>query len=255
MKRIINLALSCVVALMTALAFVACDTTPRLEKTVEEVSAELPIVLSEYAEFTSLKYIDGNVQMVMTVDDDLVDLKAIKANKPLVKQQLIMAFSNPDSSTQQLMKLLKDEGADLIVIYKGRNSGKSVKVVISADELDETDTDNYDAEENLQMQIELANAQCPNELADGLVMDRVYTEGKHVVYHYLTDDNEIDIDLLNDNIDELKKETLNELKHDQAVVRFLENVRELNMDVRYVYESYQTGDQAYFTIKPSEVLR
>lgn len=253
MKRIINLTLTCVVAFLTAFAFVACNNTSKLENAVKMANSECPIELGDYAEFTSIKYIDGKVQYILTVDDDLFDLRSIKENKQLAKKQIIMALSNPNSGSRELIEIIKEADADLVIVYKGSKSGKKVVLEITADELAQVNTDDYDAEENLQAQLELANAQCPITLDEGIVMDRVYVDGKHFVYHYMTDDDVIDIDILRSNITLAKKETIKELEGDMAVQTFTKTLGELNMDIRYIYESEQTGATAAFTIQLDEL--
>ena len=253
MKRIINLTLTCVVVFLTAFSFVACDNESRLRQGVKEANAECPVKVSEYAEFTSVEYVDGKVQYVLTVDDHLFDLNSISANKQLAKSQIIMTLSNPNSSSNALLDLVKDAGADLVFIYKGRYNGKRVPIEISVDELNHISTDDYDAEANLQGLLDITNAQCPITLDEGLVMDRVYADGKHFVYHYITDDDVVDIDILRSNIVMAKEETLKELKRDQSVKDIIKVLDELDMDIRYVYESEQTGATAFFTVYLNEL--
>lgn len=111
-----------------------------LEKEIYASNAQMPMQV-DYA--TTLRSVtrDGNVvtyeygidESVFNFDDIIARSDDFKAN---LKEQ-IKLMSSPDSEVYTFMSLLKKTGKDLRYLYKGKNSGKTMTIVITNDELKE----------------------------------------------------------------------------------------------------------------------
>lgn len=111
-----------------------------LEKEIYASNAQMPMQV-DYA--TTLRSVtrDGNVvtyeygidESVFNFDDIIARSDDFKAN---LKEQ-IKLMSSPDSEVYTFMSLLKKTGKDLRYLYKGKNTGKTMTIVITNDELKE----------------------------------------------------------------------------------------------------------------------
>lgn len=111
-----------------------------LEKEIYASNAQMPMQV-DYA--TTLRSVtrDGNVvtyeygidESVFNFDDIIARSEDFKAN---LKEQ-IKLMSSPDSEVYTFMSLLKKTGKDLRYLYKGKNTGKTMTIVITNDELKE----------------------------------------------------------------------------------------------------------------------
>lgn len=109
-----------------------------LEKEIYASNAQMPMQV-DYA--TTLRSVtrDGNVvtyeygidESVFNFDDIIARSEDFKAN---LKEQ-IKLMSSPDSEVYTFMSLLKKTGKDLRYLYKGKNTGKTMTIVITNDEL------------------------------------------------------------------------------------------------------------------------
>ncbi len=103
--------------------------------------------------------------------------------------------------------------------------------------------------------VEEVNQQCPFNVGNGLICDRVYVSGKSVVFSYLSEDsNVIDgINILGSTATDLVFEELQSLARvDDNLKTMIELCVEAEYNITYTYSDY-SGRSASVTITHSEL--
>lgn len=241
--------LLCALATLCLAAFTACKgngklgnfggdkvnsvSVSRLEKAINDAAKDLPAQVSPYIELTDMKYENGDVVITSTVDDDVYKIDALAANKNLGRENVKAFLASEDPDTQKLVSLIHECRANIRFVYVGRNSGKTVKISISSDEINNLDPDDVDYEDIIDNSVTMVNAQCPLILDEYTTLVTVKKERDNIVYHYRLNDLYVD-DLNATQWNAIKQSVKNELSG-PANRGLREALTQTGRDVKCVY--------------------
>lgn len=122
-----------------AITFSACSGSgsSKLEKICNEAQAHLPQNLGNGMKMTNIAYEDGNIVytvecMEVTCGRDFIP--TVEENKEEMKQMMLSSYmANPQM--KKMAETLKEEGAGLEFVFKGKPSGKTAIIDIPSSEL------------------------------------------------------------------------------------------------------------------------
>lgn len=100
-----------------------------------------------------------------------------------------------------------------------------------------------------------ANRDCPFDMGNGLICDRIYTSGNSVVYSYLVDDQSVilGIEILGDSAkDYIAEELKSIMQYDESLKTLIDLCVEAEYDIVYKYSDYN-GDSASVTVPHSDL--
>ncbi len=102
----------------------------------------------------------------------------------------------------------------------------------------------------LEIDIEEANAELPEDMGDGMVMTHCELVGNSVIYTIECDENEIVIEALKEAKAEMYEAMVQSLKEetDKDVKELYRLMKEENIDMKFKYVSKQSRDELIITI-------
>ena len=181
-------------------------------------------------------------------------IESFHSNEDLVKKQLLSLYGHPTKDLKSFVETVLDAQATLEFVYEGSLSGKKFSVVIKPEELKQAQhASPLTPEESLDIVVQMANAQAPMTVGEGITMTAMKKEGDGVYYIY-----EVSNDMLFAN---LQANT----EQGKALIRqSLENLSEIEKaDLRkipaagkflgYRYANTSTGQQVEITFTTSQL--
>lgn len=133
---------------------------------------------------------------------------------------------------------LTEAKANLSVTFKFREINDSVKFILTSQELKELYYLNVSKSKINKMllddEIDIANAQCPMFVQQGLTATKSYDDGSFLVYEFLVDCNVYDLSVMKMNINTIKKNMISSLK-DPTNQKIMSILISLNRGWRYHY--------------------
>lgn len=140
--------------------------------------------------------------------------------------------------------LVMDAKASVRFVYKGKDSGDTFEVMLTADELNVAENSTSpDAEDKLNAEIEATNMQLPMMVDEATVLEKVIAESNSVVYLYQLDESMINIDDVKGNADAAKENVRNSLVNGGPIVlTFVKKVFDTGRDLRYRYTGSESGE-------------
>lgn len=241
------------VVVMVSLA--SCGES-KLQKTVKEVNKECPISMGVVGEISSLEYKDGNVVFNYLINEDITNIDALKGNEEMMKRSVVTTFSNSTGDTKNMIDELVKEGAGLILNFKGKDSGKTVTLNLTKDEIvsiGEKDEKDADPLAVLQEQIKVTNAQCPVALDKGMTMEGVSFEGNNVVYRIVVDESVYSMDDIISNKEASKIAVKASLENDRATAAFVKFCVNAERGLAYKYVGNKSGKSCLIEFSVSEL--
>ena len=230
-----------------------------LESIVRLLNAEMPMSLGMVGDMTEIAIRQGCLEFTATVDDDLINIEALKANPELLKESMQQMFLNKNKDGN--MKILMDElipaNLGLKLTYIGKSSGMRVSATMSAKELkglyESKDVDNPDA--LLDAQIRVTNAQLPKDLGDGMVNTKLVREGDCIVYYYECDEDIYDIDQMNEVLPMLKELVISEINdnNDPTISLLRQICKNANVGIAFTYQGKTSGKKATIKVPSNEL--
>lgn len=134
MKKIANLLIVAVIAMMTLTTACSGAKDKALSVAVEQINEQLKGQKMPGIEEMSLSFDDGYVIYNYVVDEELSDMATIKAGAEESKKNLKATVIN-QASNKAFIDLVKSVDRGLKFDYKGNKSGKVVEIVFEKDEL------------------------------------------------------------------------------------------------------------------------
>lgn len=112
-------------------------------------------------------------------------------------------------------------------------------------------------EKRFNQAIEQLNAMLPMNLGSGFTMEKVTSGSEGIVYDIKCKDSMIDMDMIEQNKDELRANTLAQLKNEKRTNKnfssLLEFCQESGKKVIYRYKGSPSGKTVDITIDPDEI--
>lgn len=153
----------------------------KLKAAIEEGNKMCPLSLGVAGEMTSITYEDDAVNFLFTMDEQFTNIDVISANPEAFKNSFITGMKN--EKTQKLFEIMIEANADLVVIMKGKTSGKEATVRLTSSELkEELEKPMPTAEDKLKASITEANRNMPLDTGSGIIMTELKDDGETVVY-------------------------------------------------------------------------
>lgn len=249
------------------LVLVSMGLTPynaqgQVKTLVKEIRQFLPISLGTMGDMTEVNQVDGNIEFTIQCNEEFVDIKTLQQQpdqlRQTMKQSMLAQKDDPN------VKLLIDEfskyNKGITYRFIGKNSGQSVKVSLTPDDLKEiknTPSTVVDVEKLLEMNVQSSNTQCPMDIGNGLVWSKIAIEGNYVVYYYDVDEDYASIDLMKANEDLIHQSLIDELKASQdadvTLKTFIKLCKQSHKGIAYRYIGSTTGDTGTFYITADEL--
>lgn len=193
-------------------------------------------------------------------DENQVSIDYLRENQKelnsAMKLFLIPELDNPAGKI--LLDLCKETGKDIKYRYIGNPSGKQVEIEISVDEI-MSELDNPSGQNNpqklLELQVAIANKDCPMVIDNGITTTQFYLDGKNIVIECEFDEELYDFDLLKQNRKTMKSVMVESLKialetgSDPLVTTCKEN----NNDFVYRYIGKTSGKKMDIVISHNEL--
>ena len=248
-----NIFLATLVALVTLLA--SCGES-KLQKIVEASNMECPISMGTMGEVTSIELEDGNVVFNYSVNENIVNIDFLNENPDMMKRNAAIMFKNPTGDIKVMFDALEEENAGLVMRYKGKSSGKIVSISLSRKEIAElgNSTEEKDPEAALEVQVETTNAQCPMQIAPGMVITHLSIEGNFVVYNVECDENSYSIAAIRSNKEQAKQGINNSIDpSDPTMAMFIKICKDAEKGIAYKYIGDTSGDACIIKISVSEL--
>lgn len=197
-----------IIICMAVVMICSCQKDSKLKRAVEEMNEECPIDMGTLGEMTSFEYKDGNVIMSHNVNEDIVNIDALQANPDLMRQTALTMFTNSEKGgTKNLLADMEEAGAGLTLQYTGIESGKTVSVTLTSEELaeaKETANDDTDPDAVLEKEVEVTNAQMPMEVGSGITITSLVIEGDYVIYNRSVDESIVSVEDIQAGAEEAK---------------------------------------------------
>lgn len=208
-------------AVMVGTAACGDSKTKRLKKIVEYANQHRPKDIGMIGDMVSIKYLEetNEVQYYILVNDDLFDIDVFEKNNQLAKQVINLGLTvqkqSPSKQSEEMDKvfeLIIDANAGLLYTFKSNLSGKSFDIKITTEDLkkiyDTPAISNLETNKKLlECSIALENAQCPVFIDEGISETKTYDNGNNVVCECSIDEQLIDISVVEEIKDDLKKES------------------------------------------------
>lgn len=185
----------------------------KLKLAVKSANKQCPISMGGVGSVESIDYEDGVVVFNYLMNEQYVNIAALKEHPEQVKRSAQMLFSNPEGDMKELVDLLIEANADFKMVWRGDKSGEEVSVVLTAEELKDLSDEEVGDAEKLQSVIDATNMQLPLKIDYATTLKKVEIQGENVVYIYEVAEDVVSLDGMESSKDEMKKNTLNSIQY------------------------------------------
>ena len=256
MKKLTGIKISVLTLLF--ISVLGCNSgKSQIYSMVDDLNKELPMSLGVIGDFTSVSISNGYLNMVMSVNEDVVNIEALRKSPELLHDNLVQVYKNStDSSIDAVIKELKNSKLGFRLTYIGKTSGKSVSATLTNEEIRQislTPNSSKNPIELLNSQINTTNAQLPMEIGNGIIMYKMGIEAGCVVWYYSMDDASVEI--LSENTDELKRELLKEIiySNDPSMTMMKQMCKDAGYGMAYCYVAKNSGKKVWVKISANEL--
>lgn len=245
--RLFNKIVVAAVIAVACAVFVACLGQSRLEKIVKAMNEECPLSMGSIGEITSVEIVDGNALCNLMIDEQYMNIQALKDNVEVLRQNILTSFMNPSKEMADLITELKRSDAGLIYKYTGKQTGNSFQVVLSAEDIrnaSKADPDNSDPMERMQAEINSSNLQCPMSMDIGITITSLELEEEYVVYNITVDEDLVNMLELKANSSQMEQVFRTNLLSQQDAVstNFVKLCREVKRNMLYRFKGSASGE-------------
>ena len=252
MKKILSVF---AVMAMLFMGLAACSPKSRLELIAKEANKMCPIPVEGVGTTEKIEFNGTDIVYWLVVDDDEVDIDVLARNEQETKEFMLQEFVSPSADIKEMIDALKPAGAGITYVYSSKLTGKQVTIHLSIEEI-EAVYNNPSAlvspEKNLEMQVAIANRECPQAIEEGMVATRVFLDEDYVVYEYEMDEEIYDMDIMESNRSEMM-ESLRDTEGDAEVIEFQSDCKKAGKGLSYRYVGNTSGKMVRFDIPASEL--
>ena len=259
MKNILkNSAGLMLLACLSLVVLTGCNQKSRLKLSIEAANKQCPISMGTAGEVTSITFDGSDVCYVLTMNEDYMNLDALKQNPEAMKSAVMAMFGNPNKDVKQMLELVVDVNSGIKFIYKGQTSGKEVEYYLKPEEIKSILNDKTPQEESDQKKLEelvnMTNVSCPMAVDESTTLDKLTIDSENVVYHYTIDEETIDMSALKENAEQMKQAVKGSLDVSEPALKvFLEACVKCNKGLGYHYKGNTSGEEMEFTFSAAEV--
>lgn len=241
--------LMCLFALMAMmLTFSACEnsTIKELKQEIEKVNKACPQNMGLMGDMMSAKYNDDTktAEFYYITNDEFVDIDLLRKNKDMVRLSF-KSLLNDNSEFSKAMKLASDAGVGLKYTFKSKDTGKSVDVVLTSEDikkaLNEPVYEEATYELQLKTMIENENSTYPQDLGSGLTMQSVKLTDDYVVYLCYMDEDIFDMSMIDEETKEAMKDGIIGMMDDITIKTQLKIFVKNGKGLVYRYQGDESG--------------
>lgn len=221
----------------------------KLKTIVEIANKQCPMDMGEAGKITKITYDGENVVYNFSLNEEMANIKALKANPESIKLSMKTMFQNPSSDVKKMFNLMAECNAGLQMIFTGNNSNDKATCELTPEELKEILNTDVDAEKSdmakLESQLKMANLQFPMKAGEEITIEKVELSDESVIYICRVDEDLCDINLIEENSEDVKQgiiETLSN-KADRPTQLFIKSCLNCNRNIVYRYIGNQSETQ------------
>ena len=246
-------------AAVLSVAMTACQTKGRLAEIAEQANKQCPISMGMSGNIVSVEFDGEDIVYNAVLNDEIVDIDLMEANKEMAKRGALQIFANPSKDIKVMVDELKSAQAGMKIVYKSAAKNKTFTLKLSLEEITNALSNpeaQVDPEEYLKNQIEMTAQSYPEELGDGMTLTALVEEGNNLVYICELDENVItvaDIEESRSAAEESLRQTLAEIANDPAAKMFVRSCIETGRNICYRYVESKSGKSTEFVIDPREL--
>lgn len=224
---------------------------------LESINQQCPIPMGQdVGDITSVTYSNGNVEFVYTLNEDLVNIAALKESPEAFKQSM-MTIANGEGMKPMVKMMANYDGIGLKLIYRGRNTGQELSALITHDELQDLADGKVTTgspHDQLVEFVRITNMQMPLDLGDGLTETACSMEDGYIVFQFSCDENVFSIDDLEKNSEESKQTILENIRGGSPVVeKTFNDIRRAGYGAIYRYIGKSSKRSIDIKIENSEM--
>ena len=166
------------------------EAKTKLKKELAEANKYCPIDLGMMGVMTSLEYDEqtNEVKAKCLLRDEAFPIELFETEDA----KDLMKVSLNDETMKANVNLMIEAGAGFVLEFKGSLTGKCVKTKFSLDDLKEVKNNPMSEDdmnrEMLKLSLASTNSVLPEDLGNGLIMERVYDGGDNIVYVYIVEE-------------------------------------------------------------------
>lgn len=236
--------------------FLGCNNnSSQINEIVKELNNQTPLSMGMMGEITQFSISGNYMEMICSVDDNILNLEALKNTPELMHENLVQLITNGNvQGMDYILNELKDANLGWKVTYIGKTSQTKVSTSLSSSEIKQLMAQPHQTKnpkEVLDAQINTTNSQLPMDIGNGMTMDRLVLEENYVVYYYTWDDDMVD--LLKGSEKEMKEELVKMLKTDDPTIVFFNKIcKDAGVGMAYRYVGKEKGKKVTIYINNDE---
>lgn len=228
-----------------------------LKRLVRELNDEMPMSLGMMGDMTKVAIDNGYLEFTAIVDENIINIEALKSNPGLFKENIRQLFLNRDSDIEFLFDEVVKADLGIKLTYIGRDSAKRVSGMLTSKEIKGIAKSRIkkDPDALLDAQLDITNAQLPNDLGNGMVNTKMVREGNYVVYYYICDEDLYDMDEMKESIPLFKEFISQEINDngDPTIALLRKMCKDANVGIAFTYEGKTSGKKATIRIPVNEL--
>jgi|GEM_PF-3096851 hypothetical protein len=223
-----------------------------LKNFIQQMKRNLPIKISEEADFTSVFVEDGYLVYEYVFNEKWTSISELSLKNTKSTMQMGMA----KSENIELLKSLVKSGLGLKGRYIGSSSKKTREVIVSCEEVKEwikiIPTKRDDTQEYLRLLAQSQSERCPLQLDEITTMNSCRYDGKSFYIYYSIEESIVAIEDMIEAKEDIKKDIMSAWNNDMGQRYFLEKCKSANVSIRFVYKGSKSGKSVLIECNPSE---
>lgn len=253
------------IIMMAALLIIAgaCADSARknLKAGIDSTKNSLPIDLGPIGSFDAISYDEDSNEVIFsyTLNEEYSDMDMMARNDSLQKESICVYLRSEGAN--KLLSSMCDAGASLTTEFLGSDSGKGHSITFTNDELKALRSQGSKStaendEEQLAAMAVSANAECPMDLGDGMVMTEVRMADGFMEYCYETTGEDYNFEPK--DMPQIKKNLRDELRtfySGPVGERFKELFFRTGTGIRYLFHNTDTDVTFEVEFAPAEIRR
>lgn len=181
-------------AIFAVLTLLAVGTTSckfvgksRLKLDIEASNKDCPIPIEDLGTLESIEYDEDANMIVFTYklsSDNEEVFNMMQADPSLAKNMLRIGFSDSDSDIRNCLKMVTDAdgGMRAIFQYGSQRITAELSNTECKDMLNNPVSEQEQSKMMLTTMVNAMNASCPEDLGDGVIIERIYDDGTDVIF-------------------------------------------------------------------------
>jgi hypothetical protein len=228
----------------------------RLKNEVNDFDRQCPYNMGMMGDILSVKYNEHfkEVQFYFSLNEKMVNIDMLKNNEQMIRQSVKLSFSRNES--QEMVKMIINAGASLMITFKGSESGKSLIITLSESDLqDMLDNPLSESETNellLENQLAMENSSCPYSIEKGIEMVGAHDDGLNVVYECRLDEDIYDIDVFKYAKEDIKN-SMKEMFDDPVIITEVKLMKSIGRGLVYRYTGDKSSESVDITFSVEEL--